>query len=205
MKKSYIIIGAIVAVVLILVVCVASSYNGMLIQEQEVDTAWGNVESQYQRRKDLIPNLERTVKAYTKHEGETYIAVTKARSAALTAQEDAAAAGQQGAPADDQQMQRYMDAQDNARRALDIYVNAVKEAYPDLKSSQNFADFQAQLEGTENRIQVAREAYNSKVKDYNIAVRRFPGVLISGMMGFQKRSMFQAEAGAQRAPQVFEE
>ena len=102
-------------------------------------------------------------------------------------------------------MQRYMDAQENARKALDIYVNAVKEAYPDLKSSQNFADFQAQLEGTENRIQVARETYNAAVKDYNIKVRSFPAVLISGMMGFQKKSMFQAEAGAQRAPKVFEE
>jgi len=177
----------------------------MVTKEQGVDTAWGNVESQYQRRKDLIPNLERTVKAYTKHEGDTYIAVTKARAAAITAQEDASAVSQGQAPVDEQQMKRYMDAQDNARRALDIYVNAVKEAYPDLKSSQNFSDFQAQLEGTENRIQVAREAYNNAVKDYNITVRKFPNVLISGMMGFTKKSMFQAEAGAARAPQVFEE
>lgn len=205
MKKTYIILGAIAGVILLMIVWIAGSYNGMLTQEQSVDNAWSNVESQYQRRKDLIPNLERTVKAYTKYEGDTYLAVTKARSAAMTAQEDAAAVTHEGAPTDEQQMQRFMDAQDNARRALDIYVNAVKEAYPDLKSSQNFADFQAQLEGTENRIQIAREEYNAAVKEYNIKVRKFPNVLISGMLGFGKRSMFQAEAGARRAPQVFEE
>lgn len=177
----------------------------MVTQEQNVDTAWGNVESQYQRRKDLIPNLERTVKAYTKHEGETYVAVTKARSGAMEAMEDAQAASAGQVPSDEQQMQRYVDAQENARKALDIYVNAVKEAYPDLKSSQNFADFQVQLEGTENRIQNARQEYNKAVREYNITVRKFPNVLISGMMGFQKRAMFQAEAGAQQAPQVFEE
>ncbi len=205
MNKKRIILFAILGVILILIIWIASGYNGMLSQEQTVDNAWGNVESQYQRRKDLIPNLERTVKAYAKHEGDTYLNVTKARTAAMNAQADAETVSQGQAPVDEQQMQRYMDAQDNARKALDIYVNAVKEAYPDLKSSKNFSDFQAQLEGTENRIQVAREAYNAAVKDYNISVRKFPNVIISGMMGFQKKSMFQAEAGAQRAPQVFEE
>ena len=205
MTKKRIILFAILGVILILIIWIASGYNGMLSQEQTVDNAWGNVESQYQRRKDLIPNLERTVKAYAKHEGDTYLNVTKARTAAMNAQADAETVSQGQAPVDEQQMQRYMDAQDNARKALDIYVNAVKEAYPDLKSSKNFSDFQAQLEGTENRIQVAREAYNAAVKDYNISVRKFPNVIISGMMGFQKKSMFQAEAGAQRAPQVFEE
>jgi len=204
MKKRYITIG-IVVIIAVLLIWIVSGYNGMLTKEQNVDTAWSNVESQYQRRKDLIPNLERTVKAYTKHEGDTYIAVTKARSAAMTAQDDAAAISQGEAPTDEQQMRRYIDAQENARHALDIYVNAVKEAYPDLKSSQNFSDFQAQLEGTENRIQLAREAYNNTVREYNISVRSFPNVLISGMMGFTKKTMFQAEAGAQRAPQVFEE
>ena len=182
MKKSTIILSVIGGLLLLLIIWIASGYNGMLKQEQNVDTAWGNVESQYQRRKDLIPNLENTVKAYTRHEGETYLAVTKARSAAMLAQEDAQGVSQGQAPADPAQMQRYIDAQDNARKALDIYVNAVKEAYPDLKSSQNFADFQAQLEGTENRIQIAREAYNTAVKDYNIKVRSFPNVIISGIM-----------------------
>lgn len=205
MNRKRIILFSFLGVILILIIWIASGYNGMLSQEQTVDNAWGNVESQYQRRKDLIPNLERTVKAYAKHEGDTYLNVTKARAAAMNAQADADQVSQGQAPTDEQQMQRYMDAQDNARKALDIYVNAVKEAYPDLKSSKNFSDFQVQLEGTENRIQVAREAYNAAVKDYNISVRRFPNVIISGMMGFQKKSMFQAEAGAQRAPQVFEE
>lgn len=205
MNRKRIILFSILGVILILIIWIASGYNGMLSQEQTVDNAWGNVESQYQRRKDLIPNLERTVKAYAKHEGDTYLNVTKSRAAAMNAQADADQVSQGQAPTDEQQMQRYMDAQDNARKALDIYVNAVKEAYPDLKSSKNFSDFQVQLEGTENRIQVAREAYNAAVKDYNISVRRFPNVIISGMMGFQKKSMFQAEAGAQRAPQVFEE
>lgn len=205
MKKPAIIGGALFLLVVIIIIWIVSSYNGILTKEQSVDHAWGNVESQYQRRKDLIPNLERSVKAYTKHEGETYIAVTKARSQAADrfAEADEAATGM--APDSQASLNRYSDAQANAARALDVYVNAVKEAYPDLQSSENFRMFQTQLEGTENRIQNAREEYNTQVKEYNVAVRRFPAVMISGIMGFGKRPMFQAEAGASRAPQVFEE
>lgn len=177
----------------------------MLNAELAVDKSWGNVESQYQRRKDLIPNLEKTVKAYASHEETTFTEVVKARTAAQKAQQVADLTAQEGVPADDQQMQRYMQAQDQAKKTLDIYVNAVTEAYPDLRSSQNFMDFQENLTGTENRIQVARANYNESVETYNKKVRSFPNVLISGMFGFSKKSMFKADADAAIAPQVFEE
>ena len=202
MKKyrTLIIIGAIV---LVLVIWLVSGYNGMLNTQVEVDTAWGNVESQYQRRKDLIPNLEKTVKAFAKHEGKTYTEVVKARSAAVRAQQNADQAAGGAIPADEQQMDRYMLAQDQAKKTLDIYVNAVREAYPELRSSQNFLDFQENLTGTENRIQVARVNYNDAVKVYNKKVRSFPNVLISGMFGFTPKSMFKADADAASAPSVF--
>lgn len=176
----------------------------MLSSELEVEKSWGNVESQYQRRKDLIPNLEKTVKAFARHEENTYTNVVKARTAAQRAQQ-AADMTAQAVPDDDMQMERYMQAQDQAKKALDIYVNAVTEAYPELRSSQNFLDFQENLTGTENRIQVARANYNEAVQTYNKKVRSFPNVLISGIFGFSKKSMFKADADAALAPQVFEE
>lgn len=191
-------------IVIILIIWIAIGYNGMLSKEMEVDNAWGNVESQYQRRKDLIPNLEKTVKSYAKYEGETYLKVTKARTAAEEAQ-NIADATSTTVPGDEMELQRYVDAQDNAKKALDIYVNAVREAYPELQASKNYLEFQAQLEGTENRIQTARQEYNEKVKIYNTSVRSFPNVIVSGMLGFDKKSMFKADAGAQNAPSVFDD
>lgn len=203
--KKYTVLIIIGAVLLVLIGWLAMGYNSMLNAELAVDKSWGNVESQYQRRKDLIPNLEKTVKAYAKHEENTFTEVVKARTAAQKAQQVADLTAQEGVPADDQQMQRYMLAQDQAKKTLDIYVNAVTEAYPDLRSSQNFMDFQENLTGTENRIQVARANYNEAVETYNKKVRSFPNVLISGMLGFSKKSMFKADADAAIAPQVFEE
>lgn len=204
MNKKYtpwIIVGGIV---LILVIWLAVGYNGMNTASLEVDNSWANVQSQYQRRKDLIPNLEATVKKYAEHESQTLTAVTEAR-AGVDKTQQAVNALPAEAPADEMQMAQYMKAQADAAKALDIYVNAVKEAYPDLKANENFLALQEQLEGTENRIQVARQNYNETVKVYNKKVSSFPNVMISGMFGFQKRSMFQADADAASAPKVFED
>lgn len=201
MNKKYIPWIVIGGVLLILIIWIASGYNGMLTSEQEVDNKWGDVQSQYQRRKDLIPNLENTVKKYAQHEEQTLTKVTEARNSALQAQRLAEALPQE-MPADEQEMERYMQTQENATRALNVYVNAVTEAYPNLLSNQNFLDFQENLTGTENRIQVARANYNEAVKAYNVKVRSFPNVLISGMLGFQKKSMFRADADASVAPVV---
>lgn len=202
--KKYTTLIVIGAIVLVLGIWLGVGYNSMLSSELEVEKSWGNVESQYQRRKDLIPNLEKTVKAFARHEENTYTEVVKARTAAQRAQQ-AADMTAQAVPDDDMQMERYMQAQDQAKKALDIYVNAVTEAYPELRSSQNFLDFQENLTGTENRIQVARANYNEAVQKYNKKVRSFPNVLISGIFGFSKKSMFKADADAALAPQVFEE
>ncbi|MCM1004759.1 MAG: LemA family protein [Prevotella sp.] len=202
MKKKYlpwIIIGGIVV---ILIAWIATSYNGMYNAEQDVEQKWGDLQSQYQRRKDLIPNLENTVKSYAKYEGETLTAVTEARANAHTTQQLADALPKE-APTDAQALANYMKVQDDATKALNLYVNAVKEAYPDLKANQNYLEFQENLTGTENRIQVARTNYNEAVTVYNKKVGRFPNVMIAGMLGFDKRSTFQAEAGAQYAPAVF--
>ncbi len=202
--KKYTTLIVIGVIVLVLGIWLGVGYNSMLSSELEVEKSWGNVESQYQRRKDLIPNLEKTVKAFARHEENTYTEVVKARTAAQRAQQ-AADMTAQAVPDDDMQMERYMQAQDQAKKALDIYVNAVTEAYPELRSSQNFLDFQENLTGTENRIQVARANYNEAVQTYNKKVRSFPNVLISGIFGFSKKSMFKADADAALAPQVFEE
>lgn len=219
MSKKWIIIGVLAAVVLALVVWCIGAYNGFVTQETTVDEKWGNVQTQYQRRKDLIPNFENTVKAYMEHESKTYTNVTamrsgididaqngidKAKAKAQKAQQVADALPADMAPATEQDLQYYMNAQAQAQRAFNLYVNAVHEAYPDLKASQNFRDFQTTLEGTENRIQTARADYNAAVKEYNVKVRRFPNVIIAGMMGFQKKPMFQADADAQAAPEVFQ-
>lgn len=221
--KKWIGLGAIILLVVIIAVLCITTYNGCFNAEQNVDEKWGNVQTQYQRRKDLLPNFERTVKAYTEHESETYTNVTAMRSGnalpedtekdlqsklkdAQKAQEAANSLNAEGtaAPATEQDLDYYLQAQAQAQKTFDIYVNAVREAYPDLKSSQNFRDFQTVLEGTENRIQTARQDYNAAVKEFNQKRGRFPNVIFSGMLGFQKKPMFRADADAQTAPAVFE-
>ncbi|MCM1320185.1 MAG: LemA family protein [Muribaculaceae bacterium] len=201
MKKytPWIIIGA---VILCLAFWIGGTYNGMYKKELEVDQKWGDLQSQYQRRKDLIPNLENTVKSYAKYEGETLTKVTEARTRAQAAQQQADALPKE-APEDDQALARYNQVQQEATKALNMYVNAVTEAYPDLKANQNYLDFQENLTGTENRIQVARTNYNEAVMKYNKKVGSFPNVMLSGMLGFHKKSMFQADADAAQAPTVF--
>jgi LemA protein len=214
--KKWWIIG-IIAVVLISTF--ALTYNSLLSQEVNVEEKWGNVQTQYQRRKDLLPNFERTVKAYAEHESSTYTAVTSQRTgntpesveanlqAAKEKAEKAQAAAdkaQTEAPESEMELKQYMNAQEQAQKAFSVYVNAVHEAYPDLKASENFRDFQTTLEGTENRIQTARADYNQAVKTYNQAVRKFPNVLLSGILGFQKKPMYQADSDADQAPELFQ-
>ncbi|MBQ8519843.1 MAG: LemA family protein [Bacteroides sp.] len=191
MKKSTIIIIAVIAVIAIWGV---SAYNGLVKMDESVSTAWSNVENQYQRRSDLIPNLVNTVKGYAAHEKETFQAVTEARSKAT----------QMSISADEltpEKMQEYQQAQGAVGAALSRLL-AITEAYPDLKANENFKALQAQLEGTENRISVERKNFNEVARSYNTAIRTFPKTIIAGMCGFDKRPYFEAEEGANKAPEV---
>lgn len=190
-KTTFIILIAIVAVIAIWGV---SSYNGLVKMDESVSTAWSNVENQYQRRSDLIPNLVNTVKGYAAHEKETFQAVTEARSKAT----------QMSVSADNltpEKLQAYQKAQGEVGVALGRLL-AITEAYPDLKANENFKELQAQLEGTENRISVERRNFNETARAYNTNIRTFPRNLIAGICGFDKRPYFEAEEGSHKAPEV---
>ncbi len=202
MKKSTIGIIAAVVVVLLLGAAGCSSYNGMVSADEEVNQAWGNVENQYQRRADLIPNLVNTVKGYAAHESSTLQSLTEARAGLSKAYNDAQAIDGEQAQTSAENFDKFQAAQDKLKSALNVYVNAVHEAYPDLKANQNFMDLQTQLEGTENRIATERTRYNESVKTYNVKIRRFPASIFAGMFGFDQKSMFKAAEGAQNAPTV---
>ena len=191
MKKSTWIILGVIAVVVIWAI---GSYNGLVTKDEKVSEAWANVETVYQRRADLIPNLVSTVKGYAAHEQETLQSVVKARANATNITLDPTTA-----TAED--MKRYMAVQQEVGSALGRLI-AIAESYPDLKANQNFLELQKQLEGTENRISTERRKYNETVKSFNASIRRFPTNLIAGMFGFEKRSMFEAQEGAEVAPVV---
>ncbi len=197
MKKIY--NKILVAVVAVMAMSSLSScnYNSLVEQEQSVDQAWAQVENQYQRRADLIPNLVNTVKGYSEHESETFIKVTQAR-AGLTEAYNAA----EGIENPQENIQAYQEAQSKLKSALDIYVNAVHEAYPDLKANQNFMNLQTQLEGTENRIATERQRYTEAVREYNSAIKKFPTMIYAGWFGFKPKEQFKAESGASKAPTV---
>lgn len=182
------------AVVLIILFWGVSGYNGLVGQDEAVDNKWANVETQYQRRSDLIPNLVSTVKGYAKHESETLEAVMAARSQATQVKIDPS-------NCTPQQLAQYQNAQGDVTTALGKLL-AITENYPDLKANQNFLELQSQLEGTENRINVARKDFNDAAKEYNVAIRRFPKSILAGMFGFEKKNYFEAEAGAEKAPKV---
>ena len=182
------------AVVLIILFWGVSGYNGLVGQDEAVDNKWANVETQYQRRSDLIPNLVSTVKGYAKHESETLEAVMAARSQATQVKIDPS-------NCTPQQLAQYQKAQGAVTTALGKLL-AITENYPDLKANQNFLELQSQLEGTENRINVARKDFNDAAKEYNVAIRRFPKSILAGMFGFEKKNYFEAEAGAEKAPKV---
>ena len=188
-----VIIGIVVAIVLIGGWAI-SAYNGMVSSEEEATTAFANLQSTYQRRADLIPNLVETVKGYAAHEKETLEGVVAARSKATSVNIDP----DNMTP---EKMKQFQDAQGELSMALGRLI-AIQENYPDLKANENFRDLQVQLEGTENRINEARNTYNKKVQDYNVMIRRFPNTLFAGMFGFEKMEKFEAEAGAEKAPQV---
>jgi len=188
----------------VLVACVSwfiSTRNGLVVLDEGVAQQWSKVEVQYQRRLDLIPNLVETVKGYAEHESTTFENVTRAR-AGLTDAYNAAREVPASAPADQQALDAFNNAQGQLGRAFNIYVNAVREAYPDLKADEQFKDLQTQLEGTENRIATERGRYTEVVKEYNISVRRFPTSIVAGMSGFAAKPQFQAEAAAATAPKV---
>ncbi len=169
-------------------------YNTMTEKEEAVNKAWSNVENQYQRRSDLIPNLVNTVKGYAQHEESTLTAVLEARSKAT----------QITVNADDltpEKLKEYQAAQGQVTSALGKLL-AITEAYPDLKANENFKELQAQLEGTENRISVERRNFNDVVGDYNTYIRKFPQNIMAGIFGFEKRAYFEAEAGSEKAPKV---
>ncbi|MDR1225674.1 MAG: LemA family protein [Prevotellaceae bacterium] len=171
-----------------------SLYNRPVELEEKVAEAWSQVENQYQRRSDLIPNLVETVKGYTKHEQETLTAVMDARAKAT--QVTIAAEH-----LDDASVKKFQQAQAQVTSALGRLM-AVAENYPNLKANQNFLELQAQLEGTENRIAVARKNFNEAVREYNTFIRRFPNNIFAGMFGFQAKGYFEAEQGADKAPKV---
>lgn len=199
MNKKLITTVIVAVVILILFGGGCSSYNGMVDADQAVQKQWGQVENQYQRRADLIPNLVNTVKGYAAHESSTLQNVTDARAGLTKAYNDAQAITPEEAQAN---IEAYQQAQSNLKGALDIYVNAVREAYPDLKANENFLNLQAQLEGTENRVSTERQRYNEAVEVYNRKVLRFPGNIFAKLFGFDSKEMFKAEEGAQRAPKV---
>lgn len=202
--KKYITIGIVALLVVILFAGGCSQYNNMVAQDEGVNKAWANVENQYQRRLDLIPNLVASVKGYASHESETLEAVTNARAGLSQAYDDARTStdGQQQAPADENAVKQFQATQQKLQSALGIYVNAVREAYPELKADKTFLDLMTQLEGTENRISTERTRYNDAVQNFNVLVRRFPASIFASIFGFSTRTPFAAEEGAQHAPKV---
>lgn len=193
MKKNK---GLIITIVVIVLVALWGilSYNGLVGMDENVSNQWANVETQYQRRSDLIPNLVNAVKGYAKHESQTLEAVMAARSQATQVKIDPS-------NCTPQQLAAYQKAQGDVTTALGKLL-AITENYPDLKANQNFLELQSQLEGTENRINVARKDFNDSAKEYNTSLRRFPRNIIASMFGFEKRNYFEAEAGAEKAPKV---
>ena len=191
MKKSIIIIIAVVAVIVIWAV---SMYNGLVTMDESVNSQWANVETQYQRRADLIPNLVNTVKGYASHEKETLEGVVEARSKATQMQVNAN-------DLTPEKLAEYQKAQGAVTSALGKLL-AITENYPDLKANQNFLELQAQLDGTENRINVARTNFNNAAQAYNTAIRRFPKSLFASMFGFDKHAYFEAAEGTETAPTV---
>ncbi len=173
------------------------NYNSLVEKEQRVDQSWAQVENQYQRRADLIPNIVSTVKGYAEHESSTLEAVTNAR-AGLTKAYDAA----QSVKNPQENLEQYQQAQSALKGALDIYVNAVREAYPDLKANTSFMALQTELEGTENRISTERKRYTEAVMEYNTSIKKFPTNIYAGWFGFKEKPQFKAETGAQKAPEV---
>jgi LemA protein len=189
-------LAILVAIVVIVGISFASTNNRLVTLGQEVDKQWAEVENQYQRRADLVPNLVSTVQGAASFEKETLTAVTQARASVGRA---TITPGK--APADPETLARYQAAQDQLGSALQRLL-VVSERYPELKANANFRDLQAQLEGTENRIAVARGRFNDAAQSYNTAILKFPTNFVARMLGFKEKPYFKAVAGAEQAPKV---
>lgn len=194
MKKGWIILIGIVVVLLLMGRWFVGTRNGFVMKDEAVKTAWSQVENVYQRRADLIPNLVATVKGVASFERETFTAVAEARSRVNNI-------NLEGVLDDPQKFQQFQATQGQLSSALSRLM-VVVERYPDLKASQNFLNLQAQLEGTENRIAVERRRFNEAAQGYNTAIRLFPASVVAGMSGFSARTYFEAETGAEQAPEV---
>ena len=191
MKKSTIITLVVIGLVAIWSII---GYNSLVSSDEEAQTKWADVETQYQRRADLIPNLVNTVKGYAAHESETLQAVVEARAKATSVSIDPSNMSAE-------QIANFQKAQDGVSSALSKLLVTV-EKYPDLKANENFKELQAQLEGTENRISVARRDYNDASRQYNTSLRSFPKNILASLFGFEKRAYFEAQAGTEQAPSV---
>ncbi len=189
-KTGWIILG----VVVVLVLWLFSGYNGMVDKQEQATTELANVQAQYQRRADMMPQLAKIVKAYAKHEKGTFEAVTKARAAVGQVKLDASTLTPE-------KLKQYSDAQGELASAFSKLM-VVAEKYPELKASENFKSLQVQEEGTENRISEARRKYNDAVQSYNQTVRKMPNALIAGIFNFQVMPKFEAAAGAEKAPDL---
>ena len=192
MKKGLII--GIIAAIIIVGAWAASAYNSMVDVQEKATTELANVQSAYQRRADLIPNLVETVKGYAKHEQETLENVVNARSKATQITLDAETLTPE-------KLKEFQEAQGELGSALGRLI-AVSESYPDLKANENFLNLQTQLEGTENRINEARNKFNAAVQNYNLVIRSFPKNILAGFFNFDKMTKFEADAAAQKAPEV---
>lgn len=192
-------LGCLVILVLLVLIfggALVGGYNGLVQSSTGVDTAWANVQTQYQRRADLIPNLTRTVEGAANFEKSTLTDVINARANATKVTIDPSKA-----PTDEAQLRQFQQAQDALSGTLSRLL-AVSERYPELKANANFRDLQAQIEGTENRIAVARRDFNQIAQGYNVRVRSFPTILYAGILGFQPKPLFQGSPGAENAPNV---
>lgn len=192
--KTKIVLICVAAVLLLLFFGAFSVYNGLVEKDEQVTNAWANVQTQYQRRADLVPNLVATVKGYAQHEQATLQGVVEARAKAT----------QLTVSAEDltpERLSQIEAAQGELSSALGRLL-LISEQYPQLRASENFSELQAQLEGTENRITESRRLYNEAVRVYNLSVRRFPGNLFAGMFGFERKASFEAQPDAATAPKV---
>lgn len=180
--------------VMLLPLLSSCNYNSLVEKNQQVEQSWAEVQNQYQRRSDLIPNLVATVKGYATHESETLEKVTQARAAATSVSINAD-------ELNEETLAKFQAAQNQLTGALKSLL-AVSEAYPDLKANENFRDLQVQLEGTENRIATARGRYTQVVADYNTSIKKFPTNIYAGWFGFEPQPQFKADDAAQRAPEV---
>jgi len=194
MKKVLIVVGVILVLVFAFYSFFAGRYNKMVELGEDIPKEWAQVETQYQRRADLIPNLVNTVKGYANFEQETLTRVIEARANATAVKIDPTNITPEA-------LQQFQNAQNGLSSALSRLLVTV-EKYPDLKANQNFLDLQAQLEGTENRIAVARTRFNEVVQPYNVYIKRFPNNMLAGMYGFFPKGYFEAAKGSENAPTV---